>query len=274
MIKLQTQDARDLVPSDFHELSQEEQTCLALQAVVFHSLDSFKEAPYLQRLAVRGRKRIPNALYANGFHDNWGAPNDEGLFIDCNTSNKSAGKSRRILGPLYNESKNLNGLVQVHLWPHTTKDPLLFTFVPNLAYLPAPMAPLTDAGFAREPHLLMSVLQLLSIHRFKKQDTFTGIVDVKSSWNSLPQPTNPLAIQFLDKFSFEVHQFEGSVYSLVKRRSEKFLACFDYGKRVTSRYHNGTGRIDRTYLAINKRFCAERIAELRAIVEGTFPRLS
>jgi len=61
-------------------------------------------------------KRTSDPQDPNGIRDNWGSPTKEGLWTDCNTTNKSAGKSRRILGPLYSSSKNLNGLVQAHLF--------------------------------------------------------------------------------------------------------------------------------------------------------------
>lgn len=271
--KLQSGDARELVPADFFERSEEEQAYIGLQLAIFHTKESFVQAPFLNRLAVRARKRTSDPQHPNGIRDDWGSCNQDGYWIDCNTSNKSAGKSRRILGPLYNESKNLNGLIQVHVFPHTTKDPGLFTFVGNVAYLPAQIAPLTDANLGRKEHLLMSALQLYSIQRFMGLKPFTGIADVERAWKSLHPTKDPRARQFLDNIpTLQVHEFEGSIFSLVEKRSKKFLSCFEHGTRVTARYHNGVGRIDPLFPPLKEVISSERITELRNTVLSTYPK--
>ena len=120
---------------------------LALKFAIWPSVSTYEDTPWLAPFAIRSvRVRVePNAPGPK--RDLWGLPNELGYFTDDNSLLKSL-VLRRFLSPNdnpYGGAKISSGLVCCHIWPDTTGSPLLFSFVPNLVWLPKSLAPFSDA---------------------------------------------------------------------------------------------------------------------------------
>ena len=107
--------------------------------------------PVLLPWAVRDQSCRGDA--ANGIPDQWGAPNENGYFRDDNSLVKGLVKALDVLGPRdgYMTGKRLSdGWVASHIWRKNksadlaSRNPHLYTFVPNLVWLPRQISKLSD----------------------------------------------------------------------------------------------------------------------------------
>lgn len=126
--------------------------------------------------------------------ESWGAPRSDGYLRDDNSIIKKLPLSLLISGPpesLYRGRKPWRGFTACHIWRDLPNgkfagaDPWLYSFVPNLIWLPTWLAPLTD----RQGAEVQAVLQRTSI-------AFFGAVKIpeplrawtSASWSKLPAP--------------------------------------------------------------------------------------
>lgn len=147
---------------DVGELTEDEIVELGLKYAIWLPARTYLETPWLAPFAVR-RIRIRTDLNAPGPpRDLWGFPDSAGYFTDDNSLIKGVVRGRRVDGSQspYGENRLSTGLVCCHVWPGTTTNPLLFSFVPNLVWLPRSLAGFSDAHFrTRDPHLLHFALR-------------------------------------------------------------------------------------------------------------------
>lgn len=115
-------------------------------------IELYKKMPIFYPYSIRGRRHDETS-------DNWGAANDEGWLIDDNSDVKDLIRGKKIKGT---KQKLNKGYIACHIWPNTTKIPQLFTFVPNLVWLPSPIARLSD----NEESLFSKMLKQFSINHF------------------------------------------------------------------------------------------------------------
>lgn len=95
----------------------------------------------------RGNKKM-------GIPDQWGSPNSNGIFRDDNSLLKGIPKSLVINSPkghIYDNQLIGKGFVAAHVWPKdmiegkfTTRNPLTYSYVPNVTWMPSHLAKLTD----------------------------------------------------------------------------------------------------------------------------------
>src|SRR5207248_16566 len=89
-----------------------------------------------------------------GLPDEWSAPDANGYFRDDNTLVKGLPRSLSISSPessrVYGSAPIGNGFVSSHVWrmlrsgEYASRNPLTYSFVPNLVWLPGQVAALTD----------------------------------------------------------------------------------------------------------------------------------
>lgn len=126
--------------------------------------------------------------------ESWGAPRSDGYLRDDNSIIKKLPLSLLISGPeesRYRGQKPWRGFTACHIWRDLPSgdlagaDPWLYSFVPNLIWLPTWLAPLTD----RQGGDIQAILQRTSIAFFGDVEVPDSLSSyVKESWSKLPPP--------------------------------------------------------------------------------------
>jgi hypothetical protein len=188
--------------------------------------------------------------------ESWGAPRDDGYLRDDNSIIKKLPLSLVISGPTesrYSGQKPWRGFTACHIWrdlPDGTMagaDPWLYSFVPNLVWLPTWLAPLTD----RQGGDIQAVLQRTSIALFGDVEVPESLRGYTSaSWSKLPPPGRGIGIatERLQKFEPVSSFFSRRLNSL-----DNFVSGCDQvlddrlltRKLICSRYTEGLPTLDR-----------------------------
>ena len=173
--------------------------------------DNYRSLPIVEPVCVRD----PSITTAQRL--TWGNPQPHtGLMMDDNSMVKSIvkGSSKLIESSRISEydGKSLgNGFVASHVWREvgvqrtlSNRDNRLFTFIPNLVWLPVQVSKLSD----REGSIVQSVLQQLAAHIYRNQTLnapLQRIID--SCWAEIEAHTHPFALPLeslpeIEKLSF------------------------------------------------------------------------
>jgi hypothetical protein len=231
-----------------NELGEEDLVELALKYAIWMPASVYQRSPWLAPFAVRRiRRRVdPNA--PGEIRDLWGFPDQLGRFTDDNSLIKGALRGRKAASPdtPYARHTLTTGFVCCHVWPTTTADPLLFSFVPNLVWLPSSLAEFSDAHFSnRSPHLLHHVLRDVSASRFLPHAPRVGIERSARAWDRLDPRLNKIS------GGVDLAEPDRIVSTALARtaRMITFLEPLLTGevptRRFSRRYHSGAGsRID------------------------------
>lgn len=261
-------------------LKDDEIVNLILKFGIWMSIDSYKKAPWIARYAIRTlRPRIDNRFLGEK-RDLWGTPSVEGYFTDDNSLIKGSYKRMRVIGKHnpYGESIITSGLVCCHVWPSTTKDPQLFSFIPNLIWVPKSLSRYTDVLGNKPIHKIHYILQNCSISRFKSVQVRTGRDDASLAWGKLTpnNKTMPSEISFTEfvsepKLSTLVHARHNRLIDFLKAS----LTKPPYKQlRFSARYHLGFGpRIDKSVPKIVDLVDSQKIKELLEVIEKTKPNI-
>jgi hypothetical protein len=181
---------------------------LVVRLGIWLPLEVYSRAPHLVPYArrdpdSRGDKR-------RGLPDAWGSPDAHGYFRDDNSLVKGVPRSMRISSTLrrYEGRRLGSGFVACHIWRQlegelASRNPLTYSFAPNLVWLPAQVAGLTD----REGSFAQQFLQATSRHIYSRAAVRAGHVErVESAWALLPAPAGiPVAaLPTLSKLNFFV----------------------------------------------------------------------
>jgi hypothetical protein len=154
----------------------------------------YERFPVLLPYAVRDPHSRGNRK--RGIPDMWGSPNAEGLFRDDNSLVKTLPRSLQVTSGrnrLYHGSRIGNGFVAAHVWRElpdgtlASRNPWTYSFVPNLVWLPAQVAALTD----REGSFVQSFTQALSIKIYQAHPVPSPPAAIaETAWSLLPPPPN------------------------------------------------------------------------------------
>jgi hypothetical protein len=264
----------------FEGFAEEEIIDLVTRYALWPAVDSYRRAPWLARYAVRRQRHRIDERAPGEKRDLWGMPDELGYFADDNSLLKSTFKNLSISGEKnpYGTSRISSGLVCCHIWPRTTGDPLLFSFLPNLVWVPKSLSRFTDVFGDRATHKVHFVLQTLSHSRYRELDVLTGSEQVSDAWKQL---TNPL-IDLDREFQLNEMFSEPSLSNRVKTRHERLLTFLTSAleenpglqRRFSKRYHLGRGPgIDKSVPSINELVSRDKIVDLKRIIEETSPTL-
>jgi len=252
--------------SNVKDLSDSEIAEMVLKFAIWLPAETHAKTPWLAPYAIR-RQRIriePNAPGPK--RDLWGLPTDQGYFADDNSLIKSFALKSTVVpenNPYENE-KITKGLVCCHIWSGTTGKPLLFSFVPNLVWLPKSLAPFTDANFGKASHPAQIALKHASRIRFGVEHTLPR---VESAWSLLDAPSGTQ----IHGGQFSELSDNGKISELVRDRVSRFTAFLNalldpdlsVPQRFSKRYHAGVGdRIDRSVLTVQEWLSAEVMKQL------------
>ena len=253
---------------DFRELSDENIVALGLRYAIWLPRETYMTSPWIAPFAVR-KIRIRSDVNAPGpARDLWGFPDSLGRFTDDNSLIKGVVRGRRTIGrdSPYGDCKLSTGLVCCHVWPSTTGDPLLFSFVPNLVWLPRSLAGYSDAHFtSREPHPLHFALRDISAQRYAAITPVVGSSLAQEAWSRLRAEDAGTVTDFGVELS-DSHRVSMAA-SVRTARVIRFLDDLLGGnlpeRRVSRRYHAGIGsRIDFSLPAIQSFVPAADLREL------------
>lgn len=204
--------------------------------------------PILLPWAVRDPKCRGNK--EKGISDEWGAPNIDGYFRDDNSLVKSLVRSLKVRGPragYMTNSKLGKGWVAAHIWrvnegeSLASRDPRLYTFVPNLVWLPRQIAKLSDI----EGGPVQAALKSISFSLYRNAPIAGNRRAIaEQSWKYLPEPESVSAIE-KDGLSFFTSP-EVTVETRIKRTNEVISALeavaegeIAPGKAISTRYSKG-----------------------------------
>ena len=244
--------------TDLDQLSDDEVVNLALRFAVWIPVETFVRAPWLAPFAVR-KIRIRNDDRAPGDkRDLWGLPDESGYFTDDNSLIKGMFRNRSVRpnSSPYGAGRLRKGMVCCHVWASTTTDPLLFSFVPNLVWLPRTLAPYSDNHQTADPHPVHNTLKQVALDRYRSVRTGVSAGRVEQAWERLEPVTESVVDH--ERFEFDV---DGQLVNLVDGRLARltgFLSAVLDGegarpKRFSRRYHASVGRgIDPTTPPIDR----------------------
>ena len=158
--------------------------------------------------------------------------------------------------------------VASHVWRKVqhadlaSRIPILNSFVPNLVWLPAQVAKLTD----REGEVVQKTLQSMSFTIYRHAPVAPHLEDlVEEAWAMMPEP------QPIDVSDSNINWFEmtGQFFATRSKRLRSVVDALEdieagrplTGKVVTSRYTAGLPEVDRSarlaLLALLRRYIAE-----------------
>jgi hypothetical protein len=258
--------------------SEDEIVDLVIRFGIWPSIDSYTKAPWLARYALRRQRHRVDDRAPGEKRDLWGMPDDAGYFADDNSLLKSTFKNMTISGKNnpYGSRKVTSGLVCCHIWPSTTGNPLLFSFLPNLVWVPKSLSRFTDAFLDRQPHKAHFILQKLSYRRYRKVTVLTGETEVEFAWEKLLEPKTELVTEY---FLNEMNS-EPSLSKRVGVRHVRLLTFLDAAldrdvsspRRFSKRYHLGWGSgLDKTVPPITSLVTRDNLIELRDVIKKTMP---
>mgnify|MGYP000849630705 CR=1 FL=1 len=171
---------------------------------IWWSQDVYTTLPVMVPWCIRDR----SCRYDQG-PESWGSPRSDGYLRDDNSIIKKLPLPLFISGPKgspYHGRRPWRGFTACHIWRDLPSgelagaDPWLYSFVPNLIWLPSWLAPLTD----RQGGDIQGVLQRTSIALFRDVQVRESVTEyVERAWSKLPAPTAghalaPSALQTFD----------------------------------------------------------------------------
>ena len=262
--------------SNLEEVSESDLVDLALRFAIWPSVSTYCDTPWFAPFAIR-RIRVRVEANAPGVkRDLWGLPNESGYFTDDNSLIKGLILNRPLSPETnpYGGSRITRGAVCCHIWSGTTTSPLLFSFVPNLVWLPKSLASYSDAHAAAKPHPIHNALKQISIARY---GSIIRNRRVESAWQLLDPPM-PLILNHI--IQTEIAD-DGKISDLVKKRVNRMIdfleATLDPNsempQRFSKRYHAGTGNgIDKSVWTVQSWLTEEArqklLEEMRICLEN------
>jgi hypothetical protein len=156
---------------------------------IWLSPEIYRQLPVL--LPFAARDPTSRGDKKTGIPDQWGSASSTGIFRDDNTLVKGLPKSLIVASGrmrLYDGRRIGDGFVASHIWRGTetglaARHALLYSFVPNLVWLPAEVAKLSD----REGSFVQSYLQALSIKIYRDHPISGDVGELaQEAWALLP----------------------------------------------------------------------------------------
>jgi len=230
--------------SCLQDIGESELVQFALRFAIWLSVDTYRQAPWLAPFAIR-KQRIRVEPNAPGLkRDLWGLPTDRGYFTDDNSLIKGHALKRSLSPDTnpYGNNKVTRGLVCCHIWSGTTGSPLLFSFTPNLVWLPRSLAAYSDAHLAAKPHLIHHALKQVSRDRYGVNHSNSRVA---SAWALLEAPPRMDLNEYLCTEIIDDGKIAALALNRINRMTDFIEAVLDPDskapRRFSKRYHAGVG---------------------------------
>lgn len=251
------------------DLTDEESFDLVSRYAVWIPVTTYVKTPWLAPYAVRRSRNRVDHRAPGEKRDLWGFPDENGYFTDDNSLIKQVHKGKTVepSGQPYQSLSLSSGMVCCHVWAGTTQSPLLFSFVPNLVWLPKSLAPLSDNHVEGDAHPVHDYLKGVSLQRYAGCKVENGLARAVSSWALLDCED----VESITEPSIELSHPEKLVTLARDRvtRMTNFLEPLVEGgerpKRFSRRYHAGVGTgIDHTCPSVDSIVPIESLRALLA----------
>lgn len=187
---LAREDSESTPDSPFTWLTEE----LIVRLGVWWSPSGYAKLPTMTPWCIRDR----SARYDQG-PESWGAPRSDGYFRDDNSIIKKLPLPLRIMAIpdhryLGRPLKGGRGFTACHIWRLLSDgsiagtDPWLYSFMPNIVWVPKPMAPITDQ--AGSPHIQRLLKRTsIAIYRGVAPTSATASY-IERAWSRLDGPAS------------------------------------------------------------------------------------
>jgi hypothetical protein len=223
---------------------------LILRLGIWWSPETYRRLPVLTPWCVRDR----SCRYDQG-PESWGAPRADGYLRDDNSIIKKLPLGSCISAPYghpYVGRKPWRGFTACHIWRDMPDgsmagaDPWLYSFAPNLVWLPSWLAPLTD----RQGSVVQQILQRTSIALFRDASVAEPLAPyTERAWRQLLPPTAGPKLSLARLATFEPD--EGFVARRVAYLNKFVIGCDSVlstgqltAKLICSRYTVGLPLLD------------------------------
>jgi hypothetical protein len=238
-----------------NEVSQPVIDLILQRTSIWFKPDVYAKLPVMLPWVVRDPKCRPHLSNGLKIPDSWAAPNKSGYLRDDNSLIKGIPKSLGIVGPKKSPlSRQMLGssFVASHIWRVTngsvlaSRDPLLNSFVPNLVWLPAQVAKLSDL----EGGAIQQGLKRLSWKMFRDApvDEYLGPL-VSEAWAQLPKPEAEATVDIEALHFFATTPKFLSTRAGIIDKTHKFLLALSLGQplppkgKIPSRYFEGMQQV-------------------------------
>lgn len=241
----------ELPPEEYRDLAETLLTRLAS----WWSADAYGVMPVMTPWCVRDR----SCRYDQG-PESWGAPRDDGFLRDDNSIIKKLPLPVIVSatrGHPYDGRRPWRGFTACHIWRGLPgggmagEDPWLYSFMPNLIWLPSWLAPLTD----RQDSHTQELLQRMSYTRFRGAPVERDVkpyADYCWARLSAPAPGRELDPAVAAEFRPNAAFFRRRVAYLTKfvAGCDEVLASGTMNKKlICTRYTVGLPRVPQTAVA-------------------------
>ncbi|OBI76359.1 hypothetical protein [Mycolicibacterium fortuitum] len=218
---------------------------------IWWSPQAYSQLPVIVPWCVRDR----SCRYDHG-PESWGAPRNDGYLRDDNSIIKKLPLTCVVSAPPdhpYRDRKPWRGFTACHIWrdmPDGTlagADPWLYSFMPNLIWLPSWLSPLTD----RQSSEVQRTLQRTSMALFREAKVPSQLQPyAEYGWSKLhePPPGYVLPVDRLAMFDPHEKFFRNRINYLDKMvaGTQAVLTCGSLpAKLICSRYTVGLPQLDR-----------------------------
>jgi len=234
----------------------EEFTQLTLDLIqdlgIWWSPEVYSALPVIVPWCIRDR----TCRYDQG-PESWGSPRSDGYLRDDNSIIKKLPLSLTINGPEwspYRGQKPWRGFTACHIWRDLPSgdfagtDPWLYSFVPNLIWLPSWLAPLTD----RQGSDVQAVLQRTSTAFYRDVEVPDLVSSyVETAWKKLPAPSpgtafvtqrlqtfEPVPAFFRRRLTYLQNFVNGCDEVLAGRSLSRKLICTRYTEELPALDHD------------------------------------
>jgi len=217
--------------------------------------DAYQRYPVLVPYAVRDPTCRGNKK--RGLPDQWGAPNEAGVFRDDNSLVKGIPRSLEVVNPrnpLLHRRRLGTSFVAAHVWRKLSdgtdapRNRATYSFVPNVVWLPSQLAKLSD----REGSFVQTFLQALSVKIYRSEPLTAGMqMLVSPIWELLPErpETREMTLPNVDDLNYfrfddrwlkrRVQALESVVRALAETGQGKPLLT----KVISTRYGQGLSSV-------------------------------
>lgn len=208
----------------------------------------YLEVPLIYPYSVR--ERTTSQDRRRGVEDNWGASNELGFIIDDNSMIKDFIRNYPIKNNFYyGIDKPKKGFIACHLWENTTTNHKLFSFIPNICWLPTPIARLSD----EHSSLFSKLLKIISSSYYRKIEPKSPKMSsiVNNNWNLLKLDDKENVIPF--KLNFNYNELCFSIQPIERKIKlikdiKKILAFIDkYSKNSSKEIFDNTKLLHKRY---------------------------
>lgn len=235
-------------PGEFTRLTE----ILLQRLSIWWAPDGYARLPTMVPWCIRDRA----ARYQHG-PESWSAPREDGYLRDDNSIIKKLPLPVRVRAASnhpYADRKPWRGFTACHIWRELQdgsiagSDPWLYSFMPNLVWMPSPLSALSDSHESR----VQRVLQSTSYGLYRNVEPATSVRRFADyAWSRLsPAPPGTRSLEMAELATFEVDD------AFITRRvnyiksfvsgAEEVLRTGALGRKlISSRYTAGMPLLDR-----------------------------